>query len=73
MTSLFHDLPLINDHDKIGIANRIQPVGDTKTRPPLHKVQQRILDVPFRSGINAAGSFIQDEDFRIRNKTFAQW
>jgi hypothetical protein len=35
--ALFDDLSAVHDHNKIGIDDRAEPVGDNETRPALHQ------------------------------------
>ena len=49
--SLFANAAAVDDNDTIGIADRCQPVRDDQCRPALGKLGQRLLDRPFRFGV----------------------
>ena len=55
----------VDDQDRVGVADRGQPVGDDERRPVLHDAGQGLLDQPLGLGIEGRGRFVQDEDRRV--------
>ena len=56
----------IFDHQNlVGTANGGQPMGNDKRRPPLHQVGKALLDHSLRLGVEAGGSFVQNENAGI--------
>lgn len=58
--TLFHNLSLVHNNDKIRITDRAQPVGDDDTRAVFHNLVHGTLDCFLRAGIHVGCSFIQD-------------
>ena|ERR1051325_1635256 len=65
MRAAFHDLPLAQNKDLIGIADGAEAVSDDKARSPRRQALERLLDQPFGGGIDARGRFVQDENGRV--------
>ena len=63
--SLFHNVSLIHHHDAIRLFDGTEPVLYDKTGPALHHFGERLLNPDLRTGIDAAGSLIQNEHGRI--------
>ena len=61
----FDDAAAFDDQDLLGAAYGGQPVRDHKCRAPAHQVAQPFLDQRFGFGVQAGGSFVQDQDARI--------
>src|SRR5699024_8176228 len=53
------------DENHICIADGGETVGDDKAGAALHQVIHSLLDQYFGAGIHAAGSFVQNQDFRV--------
>ena len=51
-----------DDEDAIRIADCSQPVCDDECRPVFCQFSKRLLDDPFRLGIESGRRFIQNED-----------
>ena len=60
------DLPLLQDHDGLGVAHGGQAVGDDEHGPVRHQMVHARLDELFRAGVNGAGGLVQDQHRRIR-------
>lgn len=63
--SLFHNVSLIHHHDAIRFLDGAQPVRYDKAGPTLHHFVERLLNPDLRTGIDAAGSLVQNEHRRI--------
>jgi hypothetical protein len=59
MPALFHNPPVIDYQDKVGIANSRQPVGDDYRSPSFQEMPQTLLEDVFAVRVDAGGSFIQ--------------
>ena len=68
MTASFDDVSVFEHHDRIGVTHRGQSMRDHKDGAPFHQRIHALLDQTFRTGIDAAGRFIQDEHRRIGDR-----
>src|SRR5690606_36078842 len=59
------DLATDDDEDLVRLTDRAETVGDHEARTALHEPQHRLLDVPLRPRVDAAGRLVEDEDGRV--------
>ena len=62
MAALLDDLPVVDHHHVVRVADGAQAMGNDEAGASLHQAQQRLLDAHLGAGIHAAGGFVQDED-----------
>lgn len=65
MGTTLDDTSLLQDHDTVTVAYCGKSVGDHKGRPAFHQLIHTILYKLLCTGINRAGSLIQDQNRRI--------
>ena len=58
MITSFDDLPLFQNHNRIGIADSRKPVGDHESRAVCHQTVHALFDVLLGSRINRTGRLI---------------
>src|SRR5450830_2048744 len=66
VAALFDDRAVVHDEDVMGISDGRETVSDDKTCSAGHQLCHCFLDAYFRSGIDAACSFIENQDGWIR-------
>ena len=66
MAAALDDAPLFQDHDAVTVFDSGQSVGDDKGGSALHQLIHAVLYDFLSTGINGAGSLIQDQHRRIR-------
>ena len=59
------DIAVLHDQDQISVTDGGETMGDDKAGAVFHQLVHPFLDQHFRTGIDAAGRLIQDEDLRI--------
>ena len=62
MIAPLDDLPILQDHDGVGVPHCGEAVGDHEGSPFCHQTVHALLDVLFRSRIDGARRFIEDQD-----------
>ena len=62
MITALNDLSVLQNHDGVGVAHGGEAVGDHKGSPFSHQTVHALLDVLFRSRIDRARRFIEDQD-----------
>lgn len=65
MCARFHDGPTIHDTNKVGILYGRKPMRYDERCAVLGEFGQRLLNKPFRFGIQCAGCLIEQQDGRI--------
>ncbi len=58
----FDDLAAVKDQQLVSMPDRAQAVGYDEGSASFQQFFQRFLDQPFRAGIHAGGSLVQDQD-----------
>ena len=61
MVAALNDLPVLQHHDRIGVADCRKPVGDDKGRPVRHQTVNAVLDVLLRPRIDRTRRLIQNQ------------
>ena len=64
----FDDPALLKDHDRVGVLDGREPVGDDEDRPVVHEAVHALLDKGFGPGVDAAGRLVQYHDRRIGHR-----
>ena len=64
MVAALNDLPVLQHHDRIGVADCRKPVGDDKGCPPLEQVGDGVLDELLGLGVDGAGGLVQHQKLR---------
>lgn len=64
MITALNDLSVLQNHDGVGVPHGGEAVGDHKGRPFSHQTVHALLDVLFRSRIDGARRFIEDQNRR---------
>ena len=62
MITALDDLSILQNHDGVGVAHGGEAVGDHEGGPFCHQTVHALLDVLFRSRIDGARRFIEDQD-----------
>ena len=65
MVAALNDLPVLQHHDRIGVADCRKPVGDDKGCPVRHQPVHAVLDVLLRPRIDRTRRLIQNQDLRL--------
>lgn len=65
MITALDDLSILQNHDGVGVAHGGEAVGDHEGGPFCHQTVHALLDVLFRSRIDGARRFIEDQDRRL--------
>src|SRR5664280_1361108 len=60
--ALFDDRTMVHDKDVMRVSDGRETVGDDEAGPAGHQLCHCFLDAYFRSGIDAACSFIENQD-----------
>ncbi|MNG41179.1 hypothetical protein D3C84_1301970 [compost metagenome] len=58
MAACLHNFTFINNDNHICVTDGVQSMRNDEARSALHYVQQRVLNMQFGSGINAARRFV---------------
>ena len=66
MAAALDDASLFQDHDAVTVFDSGQSVGDDKGGSALHQLIHAVLYNFLSTGIDGAGSLIQDQHRRIR-------
>ena len=64
MITALNDLSVLQNHDGVGVPHCGKTVGDHEGRPLCHQRIHALLDMLFRSRIDGARRFIEDQDRR---------
>ena len=64
MITALDDLSVLQNHDGVGVAHGGETVSDHEGGPFCHQTIHALLDVLFRSRIDGARRFIEDQDRR---------
>ena len=62
MITALDDLSILQNHDGVGVPHGGETVGDHEGGPFCHQTVHALLDVLFRSRIDGARRFIEDQD-----------
>ncbi len=62
MPAGFHDLPVLDHQNDVGIHDGRQPMGDHQSCAPLAQFGDRLLDVMFGFGIERRSRFVEQDD-----------
>ena len=62
MITALNDLSVLQNHDGVGVPHCGEAVGDHEGSPFCHQTVHALLDVLFRSRIDGARRFIEDQD-----------
>ena len=65
MITALDDLSVLQNHDGVGVPHGGETVGDHEGGPFCHQTVHALLDVLFRSRIDGARRFIEDQDLRV--------
>ena len=65
MVADFHNLPLLQNHNPIGVGNRAQAMSDHHGGAVFHELCQAVLDLQLAVGIKIAGGFVEYQDLRV--------
>ena len=65
MGTFFHDAPLVQHYDAIGVAHRAQTVGDDEHGAALADVRHVALNDGLAFVVESAGGFVQNQDARV--------
>ncbi len=65
MRALLHNLPIVDDHDAVGVGDGTQAMGNHKGGAPLEQARQSKLDDALGLRVHAGGGFVQDQDARV--------
>ena len=68
MGPLLRHAAVIQHQDAVGAPDGGQPVGDDKASPSLAQVLHSKADGPLRFRVHVGGSFIQNDNVRVRQK-----
>ena len=60
VVALLFDLPVLDDHNAVGIAHGGEPVGNDKHRPSLHEGVHALLDEGLGAGVDGGSGLVQD-------------
>jgi len=66
MAAQLGNAAILNDDDAIGITNGRETVSNDKAGTAFEQLVHAFLDQRLGEGIHAAGGFVHDEDFRVR-------
>ena len=58
-------LPVLHDHDPVGVEDGGQAVGDDEGRPPVQQFLEGGLNQELAGGVEIAGGLVEDEDVGI--------
>src|SRR5262245_43289878 len=64
----FHDAPLLEHRDAVGVPQGGQAVGDDHRRAPPHQPPERVEEHGLRLHVEGAGGLVQDEDGSVLEK-----
>ena len=62
---LFHDPPVLQHDNLVGVANSRQTMGDDDGRPTDHQPLQCLLDQELGFGVDRGRRLVQDQDRRV--------
>ncbi len=65
MLALLHDVPIAHDQDHIRIADGGEAVRYDEAGATVHQFFHGALNEHFGTGVDRAGSFVQDQDLRV--------
>ena len=68
MVSALNDTSLFKDDDAVTVADRREAVGNDKRRSALHQAVHALLYDALGTGVDGAGSLIENEHRRIGNR-----
>ena len=66
MSALFGYLAVVDHHNSVSIAHRIETMCNYKSGTAFHEPTHGFLDVNLCPGIHIAGGLIENQDRRIR-------
>jgi hypothetical protein len=66
--ALLDDLPVLQDDDQVGVADRREAVGDDECGAPVQEALQGALDLPLGADVDRARRLVEDQDARIREQ-----
>src|SRR6202022_4752446 len=62
VAAAFDDQPVLDDEDRVRLADRGQTVGDDKSRAPFHELRETFLNQRLALAIERGGGLVQDQD-----------
>ena len=65
MVALLDDRALVHDEDRVGVADRREPVGDHERGAALHQPGHRALDQDLGARVDRRRRLVEDEDRRV--------
>ena len=65
MGALFDDVSVVEDDDKVGVADGAKAVGDDEGGTALHQRVHASLNEPFRTSVDGGCCLVEDEHGRI--------
>ncbi len=65
MIACFADLATVENDDLVGVADRGETVRDDESGSALHELYHCFLDTHFRTGVDAGGRLVENEDLGI--------
>ena len=66
--ALLDDLPLVQDHDAVGVPDGREAVGDDYGRAPPEKLVERPLDQHLRVGVDVGRRLVEQQHPRVRDQ-----
>ena len=63
------DLPVLEHHEAIGVAQRAEAVGDGEGRAAACQARDGLLDLALGVGVDRGGGLVQDQDARVRKRS----
>ena len=60
-----HDPAVVEHDDRVGAADRREPVGDDERRSTGEEPAKAALDLPLRADVDRRGRLVEDEDARV--------
>jgi hypothetical protein len=62
VSTVFHDLAVVQHGDAVGVAHRRNPVRDEDGGPPLHDLAQMVQDAIFGLGVHTGERVVEHQD-----------
>src|SRR6188768_3069313 len=72
VAAFFNDAAMIEHDDAIGVTDGAEAMGDDNRGALVQHDIESLLNLCFRQGINAGGSFIENDDGRVLNQHTSQ-
>ena len=65
MRSLLDDLPVLEDDDQVGVANRREAVGDDERSAAVQQPPECTFDLALRADVDRACRLVENQDARV--------